>query len=192
MILDGRLVNGATGHAGHIGHVVVEPDGPHCPCGGRGCLTAIASGPKLAEWAKAAGWKPRDGDTAQHMTADAVRGHPLAIAALDRAGRALGIAIASVARLCDLEVVAVGGGVSQAGPLLFEPVEAALREHLRMPFGRGLRVVPAALGQEAGLIGAVALVLAADRYWHPPSSRARTGSDRPGSDRPGSGKSGKE
>jgi glucokinase len=92
---------------------------------------------------------------------------------MQRAGRALGMAIASVARLCDLEVVAIGGGVSQAGPLLFEPVEAALREYLRMPYGRGLRVVPAALGQEAGLIGAAALILAADRYWQPAAARSR-------------------
>jgi glucokinase len=173
LILDGRLINGAGGQAGHIGHVIVEPDGPRCPCGARGCLTVVASGPKLTEWARAAGWRSRDGETAQHLAADAVRGHPQAIAAMQRAGRALGMAIASVARLCDLEVVAIGGGVSQAGPLLFEPVEAALREYLRMPYGRGLRVVPAALGQEAGLIGAAALILAADRYWQPAAARSR-------------------
>lgn len=175
LILDGRLINGAGGQAGHIGHVIVEPDGTICPCGARGCLTVVASGPKLTEWARAEGWRSRDGQTAQHLAADAVRGHPPAVAAMQRAGRALGMAIASVARLCDLEVVAIGGGVAQAGPLLFEPVEAALREYLRMPYGRGLRVVPAALGQEAGLIGAAALILAADRYWHPPAARARAG-----------------
>jgi len=178
LILDGRLINGSTGHAGHIGHVVVDPGGPLCLCGARGCLTAFASGPKLVEWARAAGWRSRDGDTAQHLAADAVRGHPQAIAAMQRAGRALGIAIASVARLCDLDVVTIGGGVSQAGPLLFEPVEVTLREYLRMPFGRGLRVVPTALGQEAGLIGAAALILAADRYWRPPAVRSRASDAR--------------
>lgn len=170
LILDGRLINGATGHAGHIGHVIVDPQGPLCPCGARGCLTAFASGPRLAEWARAAGWRSPDGDTARHMAADAARGHPLAVAAMERAGRALGIAIASVCQLCDLDVVSIGGGVSQAGPLLFEPVEAALREFNRLPYGRRVRVVPAALGQEAGLIGAAALILAPDRYWHPPTT----------------------
>ena len=82
-----------------------------------------------------------------------------------RAGRALGIAIASATYLCDLEVVSIGGGLSQAGALLFEPLEEALRAHARLAFARQVRVVPAALGQNAGLVGAAALVLAGDRYW---------------------------
>ena len=82
-----------------------------------------------------------------------------------RAGRALGIAIASATCLCDLEVVSVGGGLSQAGPLLFDPLEEALRAHARLGFARQVRVVPAMLGQSAGLIGAAALIFAADRYW---------------------------
>ncbi|HMG65345.1 MAG TPA: ROK family protein, partial [Streptosporangiaceae bacterium] len=95
------------------------------------------------------------------------QGHPVGLAALRRAGRALGIAIASATSLCDLEVVAVGGGLSQAGPLLFDPLEQALREHARLDFARQVQVVPAALGQSAGLVGAAALILAADRYWSP-------------------------
>ena len=82
-----------------------------------------------------------------------------------RAGRALGIAIASATSLCDLEVVAVGGGLSQAGSLLFEPLQEALAVHARLDFARQVRVVPAALGQSAGLVGAAALIFAADRYW---------------------------
>jgi glucokinase len=82
-----------------------------------------------------------------------------------RAGRALGIAIASAASLCDVPVVSIGGGLSQAGPLLFDPLHEALREYARLEFTREVRVVPAALGQSAGLVGAAALILAADRYW---------------------------
>lgn len=82
-----------------------------------------------------------------------------------RPRRALGIAIASATHLCDLEVVSIGGGLSQAGPLLFDPLEEALRAHARLDFSRKVRVVPAALGQDAGLVGAAALILAADRYW---------------------------
>jgi len=82
-----------------------------------------------------------------------------------RAGRALGIAIASATCLCDLEVVSIGGGLSQAGALLFDPLEEALRAHTRLGFARKVRVVPAALGQSAGLVGAGALIFAADRYW---------------------------
>jgi glucokinase len=84
-----------------------------------------------------------------------------------RAGRALGIAIASATHLCDLEIVAIGGGVSQAGALLFDPLEEALRAHARMEFARRVRVVPTALGQTSGLIGAAALVHEGGRYWNP-------------------------
>jgi glucokinase len=123
LVLDGRLINGATGNAGHIGHVVVDPGGPFCTCG------------------------------------------PVGIAALRRAGQALGIAIASAVHLCDLEVVAIGGGLAQAGPLLFGPLEEALRTHAGLDYASKVPVVAAALGQSAGLIGAAALILAADRYW---------------------------
>jgi glucokinase len=168
LILDGRLINGATGNAGHIGHVVADPEGPPCVCGGRGCVEAIARGPALAEWAHSQGWRPGQAAfTARELAADAAAGHPVALAAMDRAGRALGIAIASATHLCDLEVVAVGGGLSQAGALLFGPLEDTLRAHVGLDYARNVRVVPAALGQSAGLIGAAALIFAAGRYWLP-------------------------
>ena len=116
LLLDGRLIAGASGNAGHIGHVVVDPeDGPLCVCGGRGCLEAIARGPALVSWAQAEGWRPGQGDaTAKDLADDGAQGHPVGRAAMRRAGRALGIAIASATHLCDLEVVSVGGGLSQA------------------------------------------------------------------------------
>jgi glucokinase len=168
LVLDGQLIKGASGNAGHIGHVVVDPDtGPLCGCGGRGCAEAIARGPALVAWAQAEGWRPDQKDaTAKDLAADGALGHPIGLAAMGRAGRALGIAIASATSLCDLEVVSVGGGLSQAGPLLFDPLEEALRAHARLEFTRQVRVVPAALGQSAGLVGAAALIFAADRYWH--------------------------
>ncbi len=166
LVLDGRLVNGATGNAGHIGHVVADPDGPICVCGGRGCLEAIARGPALAAWAQREGWRPGQAHvTAKDLAGDAAHGHPVALAAMRRAGQALGVAIASATHLCDLEVVAIGGGFAQAGALLFDPLAEALRTHLGLDFARDVRVVPAALGQSAGLIGAAALLFAADRYW---------------------------
>ena len=167
LILDGKLIEGASGNAGHIGHVVVDPeDGPICGCGGRGCLEGIARGPALVSWAQQQGWRPDRADaTAKDLADDAALGHSVGLAAMRRAGRALGIAIASATSLCDLEVVSIGGGLSQAGALLFEPLEEALRAHARLDFTRGVRVVPAALGQSAGLVGAAALIYAADRYW---------------------------
>jgi glucokinase len=167
LVLDGRLVAGASGNAGHIGHVVVDPEtGPLCGCGGRGCAEAIARGPALVAWAQSEGWRPdRKDATAKELADDGALGHPVGLAAMRRAGRALGIAIASATSLCDLEVVSVGGGLSQAGPLLFDPLEEALRAHARLGFTRQVSVVPAALGQSAGLVGAAALLFAADRYW---------------------------
>lgn len=167
LILDNRLIEGSSGNAGHIGHVVVYPDdGPLCVCGSRGCLEAIARGPGLVEWAQAEGWRPdQPGMTAKDLAGDAAQGHPVGRAAMRRAGRALGIAIASATNLCDLEVVAVGGGLSQAGALLFDPLQEALAAHAGLDFAREVRVVPAALGQHAGLVGAAALIFAAERYW---------------------------
>jgi glucokinase len=181
LILGDRLIDGGSGNAGHIGHVVVDPEGPACECGGRGCLEAVARGPGLAAWALAQGWvpggaaEPGTGSSPAYVEAtaasgrqlalDAAAGDAVALAAMERAGRAVGVAVASATHLCDLDVVTIGGGLSQAGRLLFDPLEETLRAHVRLDFARRVRVVPASLGQDAGLVGAAALVLAADRYW---------------------------
>jgi glucokinase len=167
LILDGSLVAGASGNAGHIGHIVVDPDtGPPCTCGGRGCAEAIARGPALVAWAQAEGWRPDQQDaTAKDLADDGAHGQPVAVAAMRRAGRALGIAIASAAALCDLDVVSIGGGLSQAGPLLFDPLQDSLHIYARLEYTRNVSVVPAALGQSAGLVGAAALIFAAGQYW---------------------------
>jgi glucokinase len=166
LVLDGRLINGATGNAGHIGHVVADPDGPPCVCGGQGCVEAIARGPALAAWAQAQGWRPGQPQvTAKDLADDAAQGHSIGLAAMRRAGTALGVAIASATHLCDLEVVTIGGGLAQVGSLLFDPLEETLRKHVGLDYARDVRVVPAALGQSAGLVGAAALLFAADRYW---------------------------
>ncbi len=158
-------VNGRTGNAGHVGHMVVDPAGLPCRCGGRGCLETIAAAPPLLEWAQDQGWHPGETVTARDLVDDAFREHPVALAAIQRAGNALGIVIASLAAVFDLDTVIVGGGLSQAGPLLFEAMDGAVREHAQLPFTANLRVVPAALGQDATLVGAAALVISGGRYW---------------------------
>lgn len=168
VISGGRLLEGASGNAGHIGHVVVEPQGPPCTCGGRGCLEAIARGPAVVGWAVSHGWRHGGGQppTARDVAADAARGHQVAADALRRAGAAIGVAVASATHLLDVTTVAIGGGLAQAGPLLFTAIDETFRRHARLDFTREVPVVPAALGQEAGLVGAAALVLApGDRYW---------------------------
>jgi glucokinase len=166
LVLGGRLVDGATGNAGHVGHVVVEPDGPPCTCGGRGCLEAVARGPALAAWAREQGWRPTGEATARAMADDARRGDRVAGAAFDRGGEALGVAIASVVQALDLSVVVVGGGLAGAWDLLERPLSAAYDRHAGLPYTRAVRVVPTALGPGAGLVGAAALVLRGDVYWH--------------------------
>lgn len=156
LVSRGRIVMGRTGNAGHIGHVVVDPDGPGCECGGRGCVEAISSGPRLLRWAVEQGWDgPADG---RALAEAARRGHPVATAAYERAGRALGLGLASAAAVCDIDLVVVGGGVSATGPLLLEPAAAAMGEYGRLEFLAPLRLVAAELGQDAGLVGAAALV----------------------------------
>lgn len=164
LILDGRLIDGASGNAGHVGHVVVDADGPVCECGGRGCLEAVARGPALVAWAKTQGWRADDAATGEALARSARAGDETAIRAFERCGRAVGVAIASVAALCDLRVVVVGGGVARAGDLVMDSVYEAFDEHSGLEFARRCRVVLA--GTRSGLVGAAALFLAGGGYWH--------------------------
>jgi glucokinase len=170
LILDGRLYHGTSGNAGHFGHIVVEPDGPPCACGGRGCVEAIASGPNTVRHALAAGWRPPPGVTADGvaLAAAATAGDPVAIHHLARAGRAVGIAVASCASLLDLQVAAVVGGFSQSGPLFWQPLQQAFTTYAGLRYAAACQVVPGQLGGDAGLLGAAAFVLTPDRYgWDP-------------------------
>jgi glucokinase len=162
LVLDGRLRNGRTGNAGHIGHIVAEPDGPPCGCGARGCLEAVARGPAIVAWAADRGAPARDG---RELAELARSGHPVAVAAFERAGSAVGRVIAGAVALVELDVVVVGGGLSAAGDLLFAPLRRAYAQHAQLQYTRDTPVVAAGLGQDAGLAGAAALVLAGERYW---------------------------
>ncbi len=168
LIVDGRLLDGGFGNAGHIGHIVIDPDGPSCRCGGRGCLEAIARGPATAAWAVEEGWSPmRPGAPvdAKTLAEDAAAGDEIAIAAYRRAGNAVGVGLASVASLLDLDIAVVGGGLSQAGNLLMIPIKQAFAEHAGMTFVKRLKIVTAQLDQEAGVVGAAALFADNGRYW---------------------------
>ena len=155
LILDGGPYPGRTGNAGHVGHVVVDLDGPACSCGGRGCVEAIASGPHLVSWARDRGWH---GSDARELADCAARGEDVAVLAFRRGARAVAVMIASVAATCDLDLVVIGGGVANAGPVLFDPLRDALRDYAGLGFISDLRVLPAALGGDAGLVGAAALL----------------------------------
>ncbi len=155
LVLDGLPYRGRTGNAGHVGHTIVEIDGPACSCGARGCVEAIASGPHLVDWARERGW---GGSDAKQLAAAAAAGQDVAIRAFGRGARALAAMIASVAAVCDLDLVVIGGGVANAGPVLFDPLAAALGDYAALDFIKAVRIIPAELGGDAGLVGAAALL----------------------------------
>jgi glucokinase len=161
LVLDGAPYDGRTGNAGHVGHVVVDPDGVLCTCGGHGCVETIASGPNMARWARDNGWVAPPHADAKELATSATAGDPVALRAFRRGATAVAAMIASVAAVCDIDLVVIGGGVAKSGSLLFDPLHAALASYAGLAFLHGLRVVPAELGGDAGLVGAAALVISA-------------------------------
>ncbi|WP_299541597.1 ROK family protein [uncultured Streptomyces sp.] len=163
LVLGGALHPGPTGNAGHIGHISVDLDGDVCPCGARGCVERIASGPNIARRALAAGWRPGpDGDdTAAAVAAAARSGDPVAAASYERAAQALAAGIAATATLVEIDIAVIGGGVAGAGEVLFAPLRRSLRDYATLSFVDGLTVAPAVMGADAGLVGAAAAALAA-------------------------------
>ncbi|MEV8065767.1 MULTISPECIES: ROK family protein [unclassified Streptomyces] len=161
LVLGGRLHPGPTGNAGHIGHISVDLDGDPCPCGSRGCVERIASGPNIARRALENGWRPGpDGDASAAAVAAAARaGDPVAVASFERAARALAAGIAATATLVEIDIAVVGGGVGKAGEVLFAPLRKALTDYATLSFVQRLKVVPARMGTDAGLVGAAAAAL---------------------------------
>jgi glucokinase len=159
LVLDGLPRLGPTGNAGHVGHTVVAVDGDPCPCGSRGCVETRASAPAMVRDALARGWRPPSGGTGEPpdgrlLARAAGRGDPVALAAIDRGTAALAAGIVSAAALLDLDVVVIGGGFAAAGEVLLAPLRRHLDLLAGMAFLRRLRVVPAQLGRDAGLVGA--------------------------------------
>jgi glucokinase len=158
LVLDGAPYDGRTGNAGHVGHVVVVPDGERCSCGGYGCVETIASGPRMTRWALAHGWVGPPEAGAKELAESARAGNGVALQAFTRGARAVAAMIASVGAVCDLDLVVIGGGVAKSGAVLFDPLREALTRYAALDFIAGIEVVPAELGDDAGLIGAAALL----------------------------------
>ena len=173
LVLDGAVRSGPTGNAGHLGHISVDLDGEPCPCGSRGCLEGLASGTAIARRALRNGWHPPGQDTSAAAVAACARaGDPIALASFDRAAQALAAGIAATATLVEIGVAVIGGGVAQAGDVLFTPLRHHLDTYAALPFARGFHVRPALLGAEAGLVGAAAQAQAAQVAQALPSRRA--------------------
>ena len=151
VVLNGRPYSG-QGYAGEIGHVVIDPDGPLCGCGARGCLESIASAAAIAEH-----YATRTGERldAAAVSERVVAGDPDARAVWHEAVDALAGALAAYANLLAPELVVVGGGLASAGATLLAPLERELDRRLR--FQRRPRLVAAELGDQAGALGAALL-----------------------------------
>jgi glucokinase len=161
LIQRGRLVTGRSGNAGFIGHVVVNLDGDSCPCGGRGCVEAVASGPSMVAWATSNGCAAK---TAEELASAARAGDEVARMAFERAGQAVAAGIVSAAAIADLDQAVVGGGVARSADLLLPPLRRALAEHAVLDFLRDINVCTSSLDGDAGLVGAAALVFEPERY----------------------------
>ena len=167
IISDGHLLEGVNGLGAELGHVIVLADGPLCGCGHRGHLEAFSSGTAIVKYVEdqlkdkstVSSLRSRENRTAESIAKAAREGDPLAISAYNRAGRYLGIGVASFLHIFNPSVLIFGGGVSQSGNLLFTPFHISLKEHI---FGQSylenLKITIAELGDDAGLLGALALV----------------------------------
>jgi glucokinase len=174
MVVDGRIVRGASGAAGELGHIVIDENGPPCPgnCPNNGCLEAFVSGPALAlEGRRRAEAEPDSGlgralaagreVTGPLVTELAHDGDGAARAAIETLGRHLGTGITSLVNALNPEVVVVGGGLVAAGDLLLAPARAVVAERGLVPARDQVRIVPARFGDESGMLGAAALAFQA-------------------------------
>jgi len=153
-VINNRLFTGVTGNAVHLGHISVNAWGPRCVCGGHGCTEMYARGPALVAAAKQRGWA--GGDDARALTAAARAGDEIALRVIDHGMRALAAGIATTATELDVSVVVLGGGVSKAGAVIFDPLRRHLLDFAVLDYVKDLELRPAIL-ETAGLLGAAAL-----------------------------------
>lgn len=165
IIIDNRLLLGAQGLAGEIGHVTVIPDGPPCGCGGYGHLEAIASGTAITRWVKEELQNGVQSNlqyvkllNAKTISEAAQKGDWLGIAALSRAANYVGVALADLLHIFNPTAIIIGGGVSRSGPLLLNPMFSTMQNHVMNPgYLENLILREAKFGDDAGLMGALAL-----------------------------------
>ena len=172
IIADNKLLLGAQGLAGEVGHQTIETHGPRCKCGNVGCLEALAAGPAIArharelirDGAETAITELVGGDldkiTAREVNQAAQAGDPVAIELFRQAGFYVGVGIVNLLHLFNPSLIIIGGSVTKAGDLLFEPIRATVRERaMASCYWESTPIVPATLGDDVALLGAVALVL---------------------------------
>ncbi len=169
VIIGGKLLLGSSGFAAEPGHMTIDINGPRCNCGNVGCLEVMASGTAIARMARErlvqgeasrlrelAGGDP-DGVTAELVASAAKSGDPLASEVMHTAAANLGVGVVNLVHIFNPELILIGGGLSKAGEIVFEPVRQVVAERV-MP-DITVSILPAGLGDDSGLLGAVALVL---------------------------------
>ena len=168
LVLGGKMYRGARGAAGEFGHMIVDPDGPPCSCSRNGCVESFVGEKGIVRIAldllrtdrnSMLQAVPREKMSAREIGEAANRGDAAAIEAFRIAGHHLGIALGSVANLLNLERVVVGGGVARAGDFILDPARKAMKEIAHAVPRETIELVPAALGNEAGIAGAARLAM---------------------------------
>ena len=171
VIIGGKLLTGSCGFAAELGHMTIDISGPKCNCGSIGCLEMLSSGTAIARFAAerlsngeaSAIATAVDGDPAKvtaKIVADAARsGDPLALEVMHTAAANLGVGLANFVHIFNPEIIVLGGGVSQSADILFQHVREVVAERIMPDYS--VRIEPAALGDDCGLLGAAALVLGA-------------------------------
>jgi glucokinase len=171
LILGGKIFRGTFGGAGELGHITIDHNGPLCNCGNRGCVEAYVGAKYLTRRAiqkvkrnrkskilSLVGNNARDIDP-KIISLAAQAGDATARDILAETGKYLGIGLATVVNLLDVRLIIIGGGIARAGKPLFDPIKESVRQHVLTPMRDGLEVLPAKLGNSAGILGAAALVL---------------------------------
>lgn len=171
MILDGEIYRGSDYSAGEFGHIVMARNGPRCNCGGRGCLEALASGTAIAKRARSRARRVPDSSlakiladrngiiTAKDVAMAARGGDPLAKQIFSDATTHIGLGITSAIHLLNPDIVIIGGGLSHAGRMLFDPVRRVVAERAQEHLAGHVPIVPAKLGRKVGVYGALAVAL---------------------------------
>jgi glucokinase len=166
LVINGHIYRGAAGFAGEFGHMTIDPEGIECACGNIGCLETIASGPNIVRRTRERLYRdrtsslsrlalPRDREfTAEDIAHAASEGDEMAQVMMERTGMFLGIALAAVINLLNVEMVVMGGGVMDAGDLILKPTIKETRRRAFPPSFNSCEIVIAKLGASAGMIGA--------------------------------------
>lgn len=165
-VLNGQAYRGNTSNALEIGHMTVNPNGPRCNCGNVGCLEAMSSGTAIAKAAKGAvnskvetSLRQYDKITSYEVFKEADKGDKVAKYIIDNALNYLGIGVANAISIFDPEMVIIGGGVTNAGKIVFDKVREVVNTRCFKAMAESCEIVPAGLGTDAGVVGAVALAI---------------------------------